>query len=236
MVEIRKLEPIVKIRRMGQPRPETPTRHTNRVVSVRRRVDYPPPTPQPTPCVLWQGSCDPDGYGRMKREVNGRPLTVKVHRWIQEQYLGRPLKTQEFVLHLCDNPPCYRFDHLRIGSAYDNNIDMINKGRWVAPPVHHNGRKRQPLTAWQRQLIRREFESGIGTQALAERFGVAPRTINQITSSTRRAPTRDLLEEARERIRRAEERISAEAAALTSSEPASAEILAHDVDQEVWDE
>jgi hypothetical protein len=233
MVEIRKLEPTVKIRRMGQPASK-PVRHPNRVVSVRRRSEYPPPTPQPTPCVLWQGSIDPDGYGRMKREINGRPLTVKVHRWIMEQDLGRPLTPKEFVLHLCDNPPCYRVDHLRIGSAYDNNIDMINKGRWVPPPVHHNGKKRGVLTPWQRQVIRREFESGISQVTLAEQFGVAPATIKQIVASITRNRTRDLLEEARERIRRAEERISAEQAAH-QFEAGSAEILAHDDDQEVWD-
>jgi transcriptional regulator with XRE-family HTH domain len=91
------------------------------------------------------------------------------------------------------------------------------------------------LSAWQREQIRREYSEGIGQRTLADRFGVSPETIHKIVAGMRRAPTRDLLEEARERIRRAEERISAEAAALTSSEAASAEILAHDDDQEVWD-
>src|SRR5262245_2703456 len=126
MVEIRRLEPSVKIRGIagakgrGRGRPPSPRtvaggRPRQIMHVVRRRKDYPPPTPMPTPCVLWQGSVDPDGYGRFKTKRRGKWVTMKVHRRIMELYLGRTLTKTEFVLHLCDNPPCYRIDHLQIG-------------------------------------------------------------------------------------------------------------------------
>jgi transcriptional regulator with XRE-family HTH domain len=88
------------------------------------------------------------------------------------------------------------------------------------------------LSAWQRQVIRREFEAGISQVSLAKEFGVSPATITAITASTRLAPTGDLLADARERIRRAEERLSAQAAHQFE---AGAESLAHESDQEVHD-
>ena len=33
------------------------------------------------------------------------------------------------VMHACDNPPCYRYDHLRIGTQQDNVDDKYAKGR-----------------------------------------------------------------------------------------------------------
>ena len=102
MVEIRKLQPSVgRIALPTKPR----TRRSGVKTVERRRSDFPPPTPQSTPCVLWQGSTDRDGYGRMKRLVKGSWETVRVIRWIMEQAEGRKLSRDEFVLHACDNPP-----------------------------------------------------------------------------------------------------------------------------------
>lgn len=61
---------------------------------------------------------------------------MKLHRWVFEQVLGRRLTNQETVLHLCDNPPCYRYDHLRLGTVQENNADMKAKGRASKPPVN----------------------------------------------------------------------------------------------------
>jgi hypothetical protein len=33
------------------------------------------------------------------------------------------------VLHDCDNPPCFRLDHLRLGTHAENMADMRAKGR-----------------------------------------------------------------------------------------------------------
>lgn len=89
---------------------------------VRRRKDFPPPTPQPTPCRLWQGVTTDYGYGR---RANGQA----VHRWVMETVIGRKLTSNEVVMHLCDQPLCYRFEHLRLATRLENNRDMMSKGR-----------------------------------------------------------------------------------------------------------
>jgi hypothetical protein len=88
---------------------------------VRLLADFPPPTPQPTPCRLWQGSCDGDGYGVLT--ANNRPNSrQRAHRWIWEMANG-PIIPGIVVRHKCDNPPCYRLSHLELGTVADNNND-----------------------------------------------------------------------------------------------------------------
>lgn len=100
---------------MGRPRVNHP----------RRAIDHPAPTPQDTPCRLWQGSTAGQGYGTMHR--NGDK--VYLHRWVYEKALGQPIPTGLHVMHLCDQPLCFRFEHLRLGTHSDNMMDMVRKGR-----------------------------------------------------------------------------------------------------------
>lgn len=178
MVQIRRLQPSVRIAMPPRKTKEGP-RSLNRVFVVRRRGEFPPPTPQPTPCVLWQGSVDRDGYGRMKRDGE----TVRVTRWVMEQATGRKLRRDEFILHACDNPPCFAVAHLSVGSAADNNQDMRSKGRGVPPPIHHFRGEAHPmakLTAAQVRKIRGHYISGLRAKTIAEMFDVSPQTIYKI--------------------------------------------------------
>jgi hypothetical protein len=182
MVQIRKIEPSFKI---ALPPGKGVDRSLNRVFVVRRRGGFPPPTPQSTPCVLWQGSVDRDGYGRFKRQVGSKRETVRVTRWVMEQVLGRQLSPSEFVLHACDNPPCFRVDHLSIGSAADNNADMRNKGRGSPPPVNVFRGECHPmakLSAAQVRRIRGHYISGLRMRTIAEMFDVSPQTISKIVN------------------------------------------------------
>lgn len=204
MVKIRRLQPSVKIALPTKPKKPVNWPSTKKVV-VRRLVDHPPPTPQPTPCRLWQGSCDPFGYGRMKRKnAKGEWETVKVYRWVMEQVIGRKLRPDEFILHACDNPPCYRLDHLSVGSALDNNRDMMLKGRFVPPPITRLIGSTHPQAKFdQRQVakIRRDYETGVRAQTLAKEYEVDVATIRRLLKGRTYADTstRDLLAEARER-------------------------------------
>jgi hypothetical protein len=93
-----------------------------RIAPFHRR----PPTSLDTPCREWWGQHDRDGYGLIDRP---RPVgSVRVHRWVWEQVHG-PIPTGVLILHRCDNPPCFRYDHLFIGTAVDNAADMMRKGR-----------------------------------------------------------------------------------------------------------
>lgn len=81
-----------------------------------RRID--------TPCWEYDGYRNEKGYGRSQR----RQLRGYVHRLVWEAIFG-PIPEDLCVLHRCDNPPCYRPDHLFLGTRQDNSADMVRKGR-----------------------------------------------------------------------------------------------------------
>jgi hypothetical protein len=182
MVEIRRLQPSIKI---ALPGGRVPDRGHTFTVVLRRRSEFPTPTPQPTPCVLWQGSVDRDGYGRMKRVRDGVRSTVAVHRWVMEEVLGRQLRRDEVILHACDNPPCFRIDHLSVGSLADNNADMRAKGRGVPPPINRYEGECHPmakLSVHQVRAIRGHYQSGLTTKTIAGMFDVSVSTVQRIVA------------------------------------------------------
>jgi hypothetical protein len=100
-------------------------------VNVRRLLeDYPAPNPQPTLCRLWQGAVDSDGYGLLT--ANNRPrVRQRAHRWVWEMVHGpipAHLADKIVIRHLCDNPPCFRLDHLEPGTVADNVRDAQLRG------------------------------------------------------------------------------------------------------------
>ena len=76
-------------------------------------------------CRLWKGSFDKKGYGQIRGWDN---KTHRAHRLIYEIYYG-PFNKSLFVLHKCDNPPCVNPEHLFLGDAWANMLDMVEKGR-----------------------------------------------------------------------------------------------------------
>jgi hypothetical protein len=92
------------------------------VVHVERSLaDYPTPTPQPTPCRLWQGALDKSGYGIRKDGT-------RMHVWVWEQINGKVPKGKQ-VCHHCDQPLCFRYDHLWLCTQLENIADRHAKGR-----------------------------------------------------------------------------------------------------------
>lgn len=187
MVEIRKLTPSVGVIKLPPKQITNPNyqQTANRKRHERRREDYPPPTPQDTPCVIWQGILDRDGYGRY---VGSRPAnhgqSVKrsvmgIHRWVVEQTLGRRLRTHEVIMHLCDNRLCFRESHLRVGTIQENNKDRDSKGRLVHVPQHMHGETngRAKLTRTQVKRIRKLYKAGVKAQTLANEYGVNRSTV-----------------------------------------------------------
>jgi len=77
-----------------------------------------------TPCREYQGDRHENGYGI--RHI-GAGRTRYVHRQIMEM-AGHDIQGK-VVRHLCDNPSCFRYDHLRIGTQADNMADMNSKDR-----------------------------------------------------------------------------------------------------------
>jgi hypothetical protein len=121
-----------------------------------------------TPCREWQKHRGHHGYGqKWDRE---RKKVVAVHRWVMAQITGWEAIEGKVVMHLCDNPACFRFDHLQVGTQADNNRDRDSKGRT-------NPSKK--LSADQV----REIKQRLGTTTpleLAAEFGVTRNTIYHI--------------------------------------------------------
>ena len=124
-----------------------------------------------SPCREWQGASDDRGYGK-KRDKELRK-TVLVHRWVVAQVEGWDALGGKAVMHLCDNPRCYRYDHLRIGTWNDNNQDMKSKRRASRGSAHVKSK----LTE---QQVMEIFRSPERQEELARRFGVTQSNISKI--------------------------------------------------------
>ena len=85
-------------------------------------------------CWIWQGPKNKKGYGSLCR--NGKK--VQAHRAAWEMKNG-PIPPGMFICHHCDTPSCVNESHLFLGTAQDNTLDCIQKGRW-----HHNGKVGKP--------------------------------------------------------------------------------------------
>ena len=85
------------------------------------------------------------GYGMIR--VGGR--TVTAHRAIWEISRG-PIPAGMLVCHMCDNPACCNPEHLFLGTAKDNALDMMRKGRHWS--------KGKTLSEAHRQVGRRAVE------------------------------------------------------------------------------
>jgi len=86
-----------------------------------------------TPCREWRGPLNQHGYGRKWFETASGRVKKYIHRWVvetagEDQY-GTLWDPALVVMHECDNPACFRFDHLRLATRADNQADMKIKGR-----------------------------------------------------------------------------------------------------------
>lgn len=84
--------------------------------------------PELGPCLLWAGTRlkKRGGYGTF---YDDDQKLKRAHRVSWEIATETVLSADEHVLHRCDNPPCVRFEHLRLGDQSDNMGDMRSKGR-----------------------------------------------------------------------------------------------------------
>lgn len=76
-------------------------------------------------CWWWIAGRTPGGYGQF--QMDGRPHPAHRVAWMLTN--GRPIPAGLHVLHACDNPPCVRPEHLRLGTVADNMADKAAHGR-----------------------------------------------------------------------------------------------------------
>jgi transposase len=84
-----------------------------------------------------------------------------VHRLVYEAIYG-PFDDDLKVCHRCDNPPCFRPNHLFLGTQKQNVADMWSKDRgWAS------------LTLAEADVVRSLYVAGTGASVLADTFGVS---------------------------------------------------------------
>lgn len=76
-------------------------------------------------CWNWTASLDRYGYGKFRK---GPGLFI-ASRVSLAMHFGRDLDAAEMACHTCDNPACVNPAHLFVGSAKDNFVDAVRKGR-----------------------------------------------------------------------------------------------------------
>lgn len=132
-------------------------------------------------CIEWQRKLDKNGYGRLLVIVDGVKKTMKAHRLSYEHHNGK-IPDGMMVCHSCDNPSCINPQHLFVGTASDNNQDMMSKGR------HRPGRRSlrgerngNAKLSWEDvESVRKRVSSGETRRSVAKSLGMHRSTIERI--------------------------------------------------------
>jgi hypothetical protein len=138
-----------------------------------------------TPCVIFPGFKDRDGYGYVRHEGQMRPA----HRVAYCKDKKIPLSSIKglVVRHMCDNPSCVFPLHLLLGTQLDNVRDREERGRRKPPVGELNGRSK--LTQETAQEIRDARERGVSVKELASKYGIHQSTVYATLSSKTWTPT-----------------------------------------------
>jgi hypothetical protein len=131
------------------------------------------PLADPSACLEWPRGRERGGYGKLC--THGK--TKKAHRLAWELRMG-PIPAGMVVCHRCDNPPCFRVDHLFLGTLGDNNRDAVAKGRNIKGAQNWKA----TLTDGQVLEIRRLRSEGWTITALALAFSVGTSTVFRIVN------------------------------------------------------
>lgn len=112
-----------------------------------------------TPCLIWYGMKDKDGYGRIKY----RGKYVPVH-WV---LAGKPESGMDKD-HICEQRDCVRPTHLRDLSRSDNTARQSSR------------EKRRSMTVAERQVAASMLRAGKTVAEVANVTGFSRRTIGRI--------------------------------------------------------
>lgn len=138
-------------------------------------------------CWDWSGYISKKGYGFFYHSV----VKSLAHRLSYRINIGI-VPADLFVCHSCDNRICTNPAHLWLGTAAQNNADMVLKGRQAKGDTVRNALRngmRQPrgerhwcakFTDIEVREIRSMYEFGHSLRWLGKKFDVNPKTISRI--------------------------------------------------------
>lgn len=125
-------------------------------------------------CILWQGSKDATGYGRVRLAF--APGINFAHR-LSYFVANGPFDLSLRVCHRCDVPSCVNPEHLWLGTQRDNIDDMLRKQRQRGGRSKGEDHSQARLTnADVRQMRQLRRETAMPFKNIAELFGVSPMT------------------------------------------------------------
>lgn len=142
----------------------------------------------PDECWEWKTRSGRRDYGCFS--INGKPQRAHRVSWIM--HFGE-IPEGLFVCHSCDNPPCINPRHLWLGTAQDNVVDMVRKGRGYSPISQGvKIRKAKGEAHGSAKLnnekvleIRRRLNAGERDERLGLEFGVGRTAIRYIRTGRR---------------------------------------------------
>lgn len=132
-------------------------------------------------CWEWQGRIGPYGYGLVN--LGWRGTVMFAHRFAFDVSRGCDIPDGFMVCHRCDNRKCVRPDHLFLGTAKDNNVDKMLKGRGLSPRPHVAGEHNHQAKindAQRDEICRRYAAGGVLQRELAAEFGLTQTRVSQI--------------------------------------------------------
>jgi hypothetical protein len=127
-------------------------------------------------CWIWSGVMHGGGYGILS--VKGRNEFAHRYSWLI--HCGK-IPNSLWVLHRCDNRACVNPEHLFLGTAVDNIMDAVSKGRQAKGERVRTAVLNEREVLEIRRLYRR-YSRKYGSIALGIRYKVSSRNIRDIVA------------------------------------------------------
>lgn len=127
-------------------------------------------------CWVWQGNCNPQGYGRMSLMVNGRKSSVLIHRMLLLVYHETSAK-HLVARHACGRKNCVNPDHLTFGTQKQNVNDL-----WSTTTS-------SSFTFEDAERIRKDLAAGVPLLDVAAKYNVKAYTVRRIRDGARWRPS-----------------------------------------------
>lgn len=124
-------------------------------------------------CKNWIKGKDKDGYGYYA--IQG--ITYRCHRLLYMTIFPGNYENL-VIMHICDNRKCCNIDHLQVGTASENTLDMINKNRHVKGSLVGTSK----INEGQAREIRSKYPQKSMPQ-LAKEYNVCKQTISNIINN-----------------------------------------------------